>query len=313
MGKQPSTTEASQVLRALLLAHLYDAAGCLAKLRGPRASVHDIRVAIRRLRTTLKAYRRYLGAWAISTERAFGALAKKVDFLRDSEVQLSWLLKLRNELKSTQRAEVDTLVKILRADKAEALRSMRRTWIPRFEKVSARLAVRLETMVTIRRQPSFDAAFRKLLKRRIARFRITAQRVAGSKRGADLHAVRIKGKQLRYLIEPFAAESARLRRTKKALETLQSSLGDLHDIEVLRSRCSEISCKAGNLQQFRQLGKILKDEERALGSKALDRLSRKRLSRTLKETISSLKRPILSRRFHLRRLATKGGPPVGAR
>jgi CHAD domain-containing protein len=168
-------------------------------------------------------------------------------------------------------------------------------------------------MVTIRRQPSFDAAFRKLLKRRIARFRINAQRVAGSKRGADLHAVRIKGKQLRYLIEPFAAESARLRRTKKALETLQSSLGDLHDIEVLRSRCSEISCKAGNLQQFRQLGKILKDEEMALGSKALDRLSRKRLSRTLKETISSLKRPILSRRFHLRRLATKGGPPVGAR
>ncbi len=312
MGKQTSTNEASQVLRALLLTLLFDARGCVSKLRGPRASVHDIRVAIRRLRTTLKAYRRYLGPWALSMEGSFGALAKKIDFLRDSEVQLLWLLKHRNELNFTQRAEADALARILRTDKATALRSMRRIWISNFKRVSARLAVHLETVVTIRQQPSFDVALRKLIKKRLVHFRAKAKRVAGTEKVSDMHSIRIKGKQLRYLIEPFAKYSASLRQTERALETLQSSLGDLHDIEILRSRCSEISRKAPNTQRFRNLDKILKAQERALRSKALNSLSRRKFSRTLKETVSSLRRPILSRSFHLSRMVTKGRPPVGA-
>ena len=289
MGKQTSTSETSQVIGALLRAHLLDARGCVSKLRGPRASVHDVRVALRRLRTTLTAYRRYLGAWALPTERALGELAQKVDFLRDSEVQLSWLLEHRNELKSKQRAEAETLIKILRANKVTSQRYLRLTWIPRFERVSARLAGHVESIGMIRRQPSFVKAFRKVIKRRISRFRTNARKVAGRRKARDLHSMRIKGKQIRYLIEPFVQHSANLRRTEKVLETLQASLGDLHDIELLRSRCVEPSDKARNVQQFRRLSALLKDEERNLVSKAFDTLSRGRLSKTLKEAQSSLR------------------------
>ena len=289
MGKQASISETSQVIGALLRAHLLDARGCVSKLRGPRASVHDMRVALRRLRTTLAAYRRYLGAWALPTERALGALAQKVDFLRDSEVQLSWLLEHRNELKSKQRAEAETLIKILRANKATSQRYLRLTWIPRFEKVSARLAGHVESIGTIRRQPSFVKAFRKVIKRRISHFRINARKVARRRKARDLHSIRIKGKQIRYLIEPFVKHSASLRRTEKMLETFQASLGDLHDIELLRSRCLEPSAKAGNVQQFRRLSALLKDEESVLVSKAFDALTRRRFSKTLKEALSSLR------------------------
>ena len=289
MAKQTSVTETSQVLGALLHARLFDALRCLPKLRGPRASVHDIRVALRRLRTTLTAYRKFLGAWALPSARALGALAKKVDLLRDCEVQLSWLREHRNELKSKERAEVDTLIKILRAKKATAQRYLRRTWIPRFERVSARLAVRVKSIGTIRQQPSFDTAFRKVIKKRIAHFRTNAQKVARRRRARDLHAIRIKGKQIRYLIEPFVKHSASLRRTEKALVTLQASLGDLHDIELLRSRCTELSGTAGDVQQFRRLSALLKNKERVLASEAFDTLSRRRVSKTLKETLSSVR------------------------
>jgi CHAD domain-containing protein len=293
MTIKTSSSEASRMLKAILLAMLVDAKACESELKTRNASVHDIRVAIRRIRSTLKAYRKYLGEWSVRIEYSFKTLAKKIDLLRDSEAQISWLLTLQKQRKPTKRAEIDTLIEILTKDQARSSRSMQRNWIPSLKRAIKRLEGHLKAIPDVGTTKSFDVVFRKILKKQTTRFCKSLKKLSGDNKTADLHAIRIQGKQLRYLIDPFTKKSACLRRTSQALQRLQNSLGNFHDIQIFKSRYKELRSKDGRRKKLRWLGKLLKNQEKVLFRKAQNTLSRKKLTRTLQETISTLKYPIL--------------------
>ena len=50
------------------------------------------------------------------------------------------------------------------------------------------------------------------------------------------HRLRIRGKRLRYLLEPFARQHRPCARAVETLKQLQDLLGDHHDMTILRAR-----------------------------------------------------------------------------
>jgi CHAD domain-containing protein len=60
-------------------------------------AVHDFRVALRRLRSLLKAHRPRLGRKVEKLRRKLGAIADKTSAARDAEVQLVWLATQRTD------------------------------------------------------------------------------------------------------------------------------------------------------------------------------------------------------------------------
>ena len=59
------------------------------------------------------------------------------------------------------------------------------------------------------------------------------------------HRARITAKRIRYLLEPFAAESPEARAAVKRLKQLQELLGELHDAHVLERTLADAAAEAG--------------------------------------------------------------------
>src|SRR5215470_20083008 len=78
-----------------------------ARLDSPRdvEAVHDFRVALRRLRSLLKAHRPHLGKKVEKLRKELGAVAETTGQARDAEVQLEWLSAHRRELGAARALE----------------------------------------------------------------------------------------------------------------------------------------------------------------------------------------------------------------
>src|SRR2546426_7817593 len=71
---------------------------------GDAEALHDFRVAMRRLRSTLRAYQPQLEVVPAKLRRRLRDLARATGEARDVEVQISWLERQRNELPAARRA-----------------------------------------------------------------------------------------------------------------------------------------------------------------------------------------------------------------
>jgi len=224
-----------ETARHLCLGLLQQADGALGRHeRGEDdEALHDFRVALRRLRSVIRAYRPYLKGSAKKKPRSrLSALAASTNPARDFEVQMDWLSKRGAELDPDAKSGASHLAERLRARGHEAPppEALRKEFDPlhrSLRKAFSRLRLRLDE------DSDFLSATGALVAENASRLKKSLEAVSSAEDGEDLHRARIEAKRLRYLLEPISAEVPEARTLVKEMKTLQDVLGELQDMRVL--------------------------------------------------------------------------------
>jgi len=218
-------------IAAGLLRKAHDAACRMPRQADPEA-LHDFRTALRRLRVTLGFYRDALGkAASKEIRRGLKALTRRTNAGRDAEVWARWLRRRAAKSQSEIRLELEARAAQLEAERDRAYRAIGRA-LRSFERIRRELDGRLARAVAAGAEPfapEASAAIQDASKEFCRRFR----RLRKSSDERDFHIVRIRGKRLRYLLEPFAGRDVRARNLVRDLKRLQELLGELHDMHGL--------------------------------------------------------------------------------
>lgn len=263
---------APEGVRRLALAQL-EAAGLAAERAQDPAleeGLHDFRVALRRLRTTLRVWRGELGgAVRKKHRRALRALQTATGAGRDAEVGLDWLTRQNLDRESAPAAEGSSpaewragqawLAERLGRRREQGKKLLNRTLRRDFPRLARELRPRLahlEQRVDLDR-PDSSGSFAAAL---AARARAQAERAAEAlgvvcapAQRAEQHHARIEVKRLRYLAEPVlaacdtrgppVAEAAR--HLVEDCKRLQDLLGRLNDAHVLEAELAQALVERG--------------------------------------------------------------------
>ncbi|HEU4456150.1 MAG TPA: CHAD domain-containing protein [Longimicrobium sp.] len=256
--------------RWLALRFLEEAAAGHARLddADDAEALHDFRVGLRRLRSTVRAYRRWLGgSLGPKDRRRLKALAGATGAARDTEVQIAWVEDRLDRFDAEARPGVEAFLDRLREEKAEADDEMRREVAKDFARERWRLARRLRFYrVEVELDdpaggPVLAAVLGRLAREAADELERHLSRVRSIDDQDEAHEARITAKRLRYLVEPFAEEIEGGADAVKRIKKLQDVLGEMHDADVLLARVAE------ELEEAR--GGRHPDEEEAAGLGAL--------------------------------------------
>ena len=171
-------------------------------------AVHDMRVALRRLRAALRLQElRELDPPVKELQDALGEV-------RDPQLQLEWL---NGRSASLER------------ERSRALRKAERALHPALAKWRSET---LPSLLAAAREasPPGPRKRRKILRKRLRRFEERLEAGLERQTPKSMHRVRISAKQLRYLFELEKGPAAKLLLAE--LPPLQESLGQLHDVDV---------------------------------------------------------------------------------
>lgn len=198
-------------------------------------ALHAFRVALRRLRSFVRAYEPYLPLGK-KRRKALRRIARETAAARDAEVLLAWLEARRAELKPEERVGLETLVTYLRQTRDAAYARIRARLPARWARISEELRARLNSHRhdTPGIGPSFGAVSSLLVTQHCDELASGLGLLAASPEDDLAHRVRIRGKRLRYLLEPFGATINDARAAVTALKALQDDLGAWCDNRVLR-------------------------------------------------------------------------------
>lgn len=243
--------------RRLALGFLDQAAAAKDRISDPEdiEALHDFRVGLRRLRSTLRSYNDLV---AKSVGKKLGkrlkALADSTGEGRDSEVALAWLDAVAQSdmpppasARPGHRWLRSRLAAVRDRAYAEIAETIEADFGPLAERLRERLSVyraevRLDAASARRRFGDEAAAALGDLAGRIE----TELAAIGSAEDEEAaHRARITAKRIRYLLEPFAPESPPARAAVKKLKQLQELLGELHDAHVLERTLAEAAEEAG--------------------------------------------------------------------
>jgi CHAD domain-containing protein len=240
VGSRPSDSTVHQ-LRAALDTRLR---ALLAHDPGTRTGedpeeLHQMRVAVRRMRATLTAARLLLdSSWADDLRAELGWLGRALGPVRDADVLLERLRGRAVAFDDTSREAVETLIEGLvadretaRADLLDALGSRRYTAL--LHRLAAAVSRPLPTPGGLRETPALLELVRTEY-RRLSK----AVRSAGENPSDEvLHTLRIRGKRLRYTSE-LAAVAGRepVRKLVESTVALQDVLGEHQDACVAQRR-----------------------------------------------------------------------------
>jgi CHAD domain-containing protein len=227
-------------------------------------ALHDFRVALRRLRSVLRAYRSVLGdTVGAKPQRLLTQLARATGACRDGEVRLEWLESRRGAIEGVDDAVFTWVEARLRRAKTGNDRKLRRELDRNF----GTLVTRLDRALTHYHVSLAPGARRPVRRTRdlvggaildlTNSFREKLAVPSGVGDVRELHRARIAAKKLRYVLEPVAeggfapARLARSSRTAvRQLSLLQDRLGlvnDSHEFgEWLRARVAGTSSPAAN-------------------------------------------------------------------
>jgi CHAD domain-containing protein len=227
--------------RSIALALLAEAVEQADRLADPSdaKALHDFRVSVRRLRSTLRAWRGALGKAVRDKDlKRLRRIARATGEARDAEVLVEWVARVAESLLPAHRPAADWLTARLapRARTADLSRQLER-----FRSVARSLARRLER----ERSPAagseiFAAALAGRVRAQVASVMACLARVHTAADIPLAHRARIEGKRLRYLLEPLrGTPGAGSGPAVKALKELQDLLGELNDARVAAATIRE--------------------------------------------------------------------------
>lgn len=190
-------------------------------------AIHDLRVAIRRLRTLLKMSRRLFGRWHVDVvRRAFADVMRATGDLRDEEVLEETLEGL------SDRPE---FAAFMRARKARE-RKLRKAIVTLLHSGALdRARLLLKALLVFPVAPDSDRDLARFARRTVERARdgVEDRRNARPDDAEGLHELRIAYKELRYSIELLAdALPIDDRALLEPATVFQKRLGELHDADV---------------------------------------------------------------------------------
>jgi CHAD domain-containing protein len=205
--------------------------------------VHQMRVSVRRMRAALKAARPLLDAqWADGLYAELGWLGRSLGPVRDLDVLLPRLRRLAADLPTAERAASATLIGSLDAEYLAARRDMLTALNgPRYPELLERLADAVRLPLPTRSATEGRPELVELVRTEYRNLRKAVKRAGQDPPDEVLHALRIKGKRLRYtgeLAEPALGRP--VRRLLAATAGLQEVLGDHQDACVAQTRIREI-------------------------------------------------------------------------
>jgi CHAD domain-containing protein/CYTH domain-containing protein len=202
-------------------------------------ALHDFRVALRRLRSVLRAYRKPLASSiGPGMYRRLRRLAAATSESRDLEVHLAWLEEQRATLTPKQRIGLDAMRARLVERKATAdarLELAIGTTFPHLAHRVRRRLARYDAPVlggVVNADPPFAAAMAGRARRKIEQLRVALDAVHGVSDEADAHRARIIAKRLRYLLDPVGGMVPGAEEVSDKVRELQDQLGALHDAHV---------------------------------------------------------------------------------
>ncbi len=202
-------------------------------------ALHDFRVAIRRLRSTVRAYRAHLeGGIGRKDRQRLRKLAHATGDARDGEVMIGWMDDRRGGLAEDQVPGLDWLLARLRKRQAKLDAGLREEVARDFERECERLTERLEwyaarvTAGEPREEPRMGGAVADLAVEHADVLQAALNSVSSIEEQELLHEGRIDAKRLRYLLEPFAEDVEAARIVVKRIKKLQDVLGQMHDAYV---------------------------------------------------------------------------------
>lgn len=230
--------------------------------------LHDLRVAIRRLRSWLRAFRPELSDTVRGkSRRRLHALASATNEARDDEVVLAFIERQAG-LSARARSAVHVVSVELRRECEEHRRETRRTVSRDLPKVARALESQLECWWERHRieapaqTPAMAAVFADALRQHARRLTSALGRIEPPGKAQDIHRARIAAKRLRYLLEPLD-ESFGAADPVRQLQALQRQLGDARDGHRIATRfVREIGEHAARSARGRALAALGVAEER---------------------------------------------------
>lgn len=216
----------------LLVTSTTDAAATIAN-----EEVHDFRVALRRLRSWLRAAADLLHRDIPRADRAaLRSIARRAGAARDAQVQWHWLTSPEVPFSAPAARAAHWLAEERLATYAAEREALQRRAGERWPPLATALAAALA--------PGGDAApagddetlaehLAPVLVRHLASAQRALDRIEHRTQVAAIHNARIKVKRLRYLIEALGPQGPSGAVAVRRLRVLQDALGELHDAHVI--------------------------------------------------------------------------------
>jgi CHAD domain-containing protein len=227
----------AQAACRIALTHLDAAHAAHARLKDGKdtEALHDFRVALRRTRSVLRAYRPRLGHIPRKLRRQLRALARATNVARDTEVMMDWLRVERRKTRAPHRAGFVWLQTLLGERYEESCTEITREVLKEFAGMEARLRASLMPIADADRAapvPSYAVITADLIRQHAAELAEHLEDIDSVNDAGAIHAARIRGKRLRYLIEPLANELPAAERIVVRMKQFQDRFGVLCDAFV---------------------------------------------------------------------------------
>ena len=208
-------------------------------------SVHQSRVATRRLKAGMELLAPVLDKAARPLERAGKKIRRRLGPLRDLDVMIGLIAEIKTAERTGERFAdgLDWLTKTLEIQRRDA-----RLYDHDHGQKPARLIEKFDAWWKLRHdlQRNLEALpplLTEALHDRFDRFALQADWISGvavppeDQLPLDVHQVRIEGKALRYTLEMAEAGGVKLpKKLHKTFKAMQQSLGDWHDMVVIYER-----------------------------------------------------------------------------
>jgi CHAD domain-containing protein len=224
--------------------------------------LHDLRVALRRLRSWLRAFRPDMrDTVSGKTRRRLKALAAATNAARDAEVALQWIA-AQDGMPSRTRSGCRSITDSLERERDAAMRSVRDTLDRDLPRLVRKLTTQLE-FYWERRTLDASASPRLMapvvadaLRDHQEQLASTLARIASPDDADEVHLARIAAKRLRYLLESLD-EQPDTADVLEQLRAMQRQLGEIRDVRRLAARLvSEIGDRAARDARHRVLARL---------------------------------------------------------
>ena len=212
--------------------------------------VHQMRVSVRRLRAALKAESRIEDADRLQEELRW--LGTSLGAVRDLDVQLEHLRGQAADFADDERAAVERLLKGLLLDRRRARQRMlgvlrSRRYAALLESLNALTANGLPVDGEPVGKKQWAANVTELIRRPYRKLIKDADALGSDPPDDDLHALRIRGKRLRYAAELAAPVGGKpVQKLIKATKGLQEVLGDHQDAVIAEQKVRRLVIELGD-------------------------------------------------------------------
>lgn len=245
-------------------------------VEGDSEALHDFRVAVRRLRSLLRAHRTRLDV-SRRARRRLRELARATGGVRDLEVQLAWLKEVRPTLGTRERRGQAWLAARLTREERSARRRLLSDLPESFGRAEESLRKELtsRTMTPLLAEGEFGAAVAAQLPELTNTLKLSLAGIHSMEDQAEAHAARIAAKRLRYALEPVGDHLPEAAERAVELGLLQDVLGAMHDAEVLSGAIAVAVEKSGAAQGRRASKAVRRGQVAKLAKDAVQRQRRR--------------------------------------